>query len=92
MLELLLQPKKFVPGFMTEMRYVDHCGRIVGQNGKNGSFGQRLESFAGFENGQGAQKPDRVQCGVVFAHALEIGVVFQSVHKDVTNRARDLLA
>ena len=75
----------------TEMRHVNYGGRIVGQHLQGIAGIQALKSFAGLQNGQGAEQPGGIKFGGVFViHVAQIGVIFHSVHNVVTIRRGDV--
>ena len=43
------------------MRHIDHGGRIIGPQLKCGACGQGHQAFTGFQDGQGAKQPARIQ-------------------------------
>ena len=45
----------------TEMRDIHHGSRIICRYDQHVAAGQRLQAFAGFEDGQGAQKPHGIK-------------------------------
>lgn len=66
--------------FMTEMRDINHCGRIIGQQAQLRAGGHGFEPFAGLENGQGAQQPQGVQRIGFISHNLQIFRLITAVH------------
>lgn len=73
-----------MPRFSAEMRHVNDGSRVIGQNGQAVACSQSLKPLAGLQNGQGAQQARRVEFVGCIRHRLQIGGMFQSVHKDVT--------
>ena len=73
-----------MPRLGAEMRHVNDRGRVIRQHGQTFASRQRLKPFAGLQNGQGAQQAGGVELIGYLCHKLQIGGMFQSVHKDVT--------
>ena len=65
-------PDQLVPGLRAEMRYIDDCGRIVGKDPEKGARRHGLEPFAGFQDGQGAQQAQCIQCFGFLCHGSQI--------------------
>lgn len=82
--------KELMPSLGAEMWYIDNGRRIIGKHGQRIARGQRLQPFAGLQNGQGAKQPDGIKSGVFVSHILQIRCLSQPVHKDVTAGTSDL--
>ncbi len=55
-----------MPGLCAKMRYVhDRCG-IIGQNLQYLTAFKGRQTFARFQNGQGAKQPDGIKFGIMF--------------------------
>jgi len=48
--------------FSAEMRDIDNSRGIIGQQTQYGTRGHGFQAFARFEDGQGAEQPQRIQC------------------------------
>lgn len=75
-----------VPRLGAEVRYVDDGSRIVGQERYPGARLERTHALAQAQDGQGAQEATGIDD---LAHGDEIGTMFQTVHKVVTECADD---
>lgn len=85
--------QKLMAGLTAEMRHINDGGGIIRENLQDFTSSQRLEPFAGFQDGQGAQQADGIKGGrgVMFIHKAQISIGSRPVHKDVTIAPRDLL-
>lgn len=52
-----------MPCFVAIMRNVDHGGGVVGQDFEHIARGERAKTFAGLEDGQGAQQAKGIKLG-----------------------------
>ncbi len=77
-----------MPGFHAEMRDVDQGGGVIGLNAKDGISSHGLQAFADFQNGQGAQKAQRIKV-IIIGHRRELGVLLQFVHAYVSTQMGD---
>lgn len=72
---------------------IDDSRRIIGQHPQYGPCRQGFKPFAGFENGQRAQKPEGVQSisnlGHAFRDRTKLKYCPDSNHEDVTEWPRD---
>lgn len=63
------------------MRHVDHGGGIVGAHNDQIARCKGTQTFAGFQNGEGAQKPHGIK---FMGHTPQVSEKFLAVHNDVT--------
>ena len=80
----VLSPNKFVTGFRAEMRNIDDGGRIIGQQAQNRPRRHGFQPFAGFQNGQGTQKAQRVKGFGFMSHVPQIFAAKRSVQHAAT--------
>ena len=79
----LMLTEQIMPGFRAEMRYIDNRRRIVRPKLHNLTGAQVFQTFAQFQNRQGAQHASRID-GVSNLHERQIASVLQNVHNLVT--------
>ncbi|MFT7440754.1 MAG: hypothetical protein ACI83E_002253 [Sulfitobacter sp.] len=72
-----------MPRLGAKMRDIDDRGGIICLNFQYPTRGDRLQTFARFEHGQGAQQPRRIK-DMFIIHKSQIRQMFQSVHNLVT--------
>ena len=73
-----------MPGLRAKVRNINDGCRVVCFHCQALSGCERLQAFSRFEHGKGAQQTCRVEFGCIGCHSGEISVMFQTVHKVVT--------
>jgi hypothetical protein len=74
-----------MPCLGAKMRDIDDRGRIISLNFQYAARRDRLQPFARFKHGQGAEQPGRIK-DMFIIHKPQIRQMFQCVHNLVTGR------
>lgn len=74
-----------MPRLGAKMRDIDDRGRVIGLHFQHAARRDRLQPFARFKHGQGAQQPGRIK-DMFIVHKSQIRQMFQCVHNLVTGR------